>query len=125
MIGKSVKRLKDYFPLVQLLAQKKVKVQQFKSIIRSINSDAVKFICECCKNVISTSYVSSLPHKKRKSLLRAITPYKTVIKSLCKKRKNYNKNKTLINQKGYGFLIPILTTIIPLIASLIAKRTKK
>ena len=75
--------------------------------------------------MILSSFVSSLNAKKRKSLLAVITPYKQIIKSLCKKRKNYQKNKASIIQYGYGFIIPILATVIPLISSLIANRVKK
>ena len=119
-----VKRLRTYFPLVQLLAKKRLSFEQFKSIIHSINPDAVKFICECCRNSISTGFVSSLNGNKKRSFLKVITPHKKLIKSLCRRRKNYTRSKKPIIQRGYGFLIPLLATILPMISSLIKNRTK-
>ena len=121
----TVKRLERYFPLVKLLAKKKFSIDEFKSIIHSLDNDTVKFICECCRNVISKRYLTTLKPAKKRKFIRLVTPHKSLLKSICRKRKNYLINKRTISQKGYGLIIPILSTVLPLIFSLLRKRREK
>ena len=121
----TVKRLERYFPLVKLLAKKKFSIDEFKSIIHSLDNDTVKFICECCRNVISKRYLTTLKPAKKRNFIRLVTPHKSLLKSICRKRKNYLINKRTISQKGYGLIIPILSTVLPLIFSLLRKQREK
>ena len=57
--------------------------------------------------------------KQEEHIVEKILPYKRAIKYLCKKGKKLNTRKKLIIQKGYGFLFPILSVIIPLVTSLL------
>ena len=121
----TVKRLERYFPFVKLLVKRKLSIDEFKSLIRSLDNDAVKFICECCRNVISKRYVSTLNPNKKRILIKLLSPHKSFLRSICRKRKNYVVNKKPIIQRGYGLIIPILSTVLPLIFSLLRKRREK
>ena len=116
MTGRS---FKTYLPLLKFLTKKQISKENFVSIISCLDESAIKFLCECVHNAISFKYVSKLERNKRSTLLRKILPYKRAIKYLCKKGKKLNTRKNLIIQKGYGFLFPILSAIIPLVTSLL------
>ena len=116
MTGRS---FKTYLPLLKFLTKKRISKKNFVSIISYLDERAIKFLCECVHNAISFRYVSKLDRKKRNMLLKKILPYKRVIKYICKKSKKLNKRKKLIIQKGYGFLFPLLSLVIPLISSLL------
>ena len=121
----TVKRLERYFPLVKLLAKKKFSIDEFKSIIHSLDNDTVKFICECCRNVISKRYLTTLKPAMKRNFIRLVTPHKSLLKYICRKRNNYLVNKWTISRKGYGLIIPILSTVLPLIFLLLRKRREK
>jgi len=117
----SNKNLEKYLPLIELLHRKKISRKCFVSLFESFNDETIKFICECVQNAISRQHFSQLKLKKRNLLMKKIKPYKSILKKLCKTSKCYKKHKQIIIQEGYGVLFPILSTIIPLITSLIAK----
>ena len=119
------KRFYKYYPLIRLLIRKKLTLLEFQSIIRSFSDDTIKFICECCRNAISTCFVESLNCKQKSKLVKSITTYEKEIKAVCRKKKHFRKSRKIFLQKGYGFIFPILSAIIPLISSLISKRAKK
>ena len=114
------KNLNKYLPLLQLLTRKHFTRESFNAIIQSLDDKAIKFICECIQNAISVQHISRLNKRKKKCFLKKIIPSRCVLKYLCKKAKKYTRHRKLIVQKGYGFLVPILSTIIPLITSLLA-----
>ena len=116
MTGRS---FKTYLPLLKFLTKKRISKENFVSIISCLDEGTIKFLCECVHNAISFKYVSKLERNKRSTLLRKILPYKRAIKYLCKKGKKLNTRKKLIIQKGYEFLFPILSVIIPLVTSLL------
>ena len=115
---------KKYLPLLNLLTRKQLSKECYMSLISSLNDKPIKFICECIHNAISLRYISKLHKKKKKRFLNKILPYKKIIKNLCKKRKGFGPCRGLIAQKGYGFIIPILSAIIPLISSLLTSPQK-
>ena len=100
----TVKRLERYFPLVKLLAKKKFSIDEFKSIIHSLDNDTVKFICECCRNVISKRYLTTLKPAKKRKFIRLVTPHKSLLKSICRKRKITSWIKERLVKKGTGWL---------------------
>ena len=53
--------------------------------------------------------------------MKKIIPHKQFLKTLSKRCKSYKLRKQMIAQKGYGILFPILSSIIPLITSLLSK----
>ena len=111
-----------YLPLLELLTRKHISRKCFASVINSLDDKSIKFICECIHNAISLRYISTLNRKQKSTLLKKILPNKRIIKHLCKKPKRYSSHKNIIAQKGYGFIIPILSAIVPLISSLLGKR---
>ena len=111
-----------YVPLLKFLTQKKISRKCFKSLIQSLDEKAIKFLCECIQNAISIKYISRLNGKKKSSFLKSILPNKKILKHLCKKCTNYKGHRKIIAQKGYGFILPVLSAIVPLITSLLAQR---
>lgn len=118
----TIPSFKKYLPLLELLTRKQISRKCFMSVINSLDDKSIKFICECIHNAISLKYISTLNNKQKSSLLKKILPNKRIIKHLCKKAKRYNSHKKIIAQKGYGFIIPILSAIVPLISSLLGQR---
>lgn len=118
----SKKSLHKYLPLIKLLTEKQIPRKSFECLIQSLDLRAIKFLCECIQNAISVKHISRLNGKKKTSFLNAILPNKKVLKTLCQKRKNYKGHRKIIAQKGYGFILPILSAIVPLITSLLARR---
>lgn len=95
--------------------------EYFTGVIQSLDDAAIKFICECVKNVISVNFFSYLNPKQKHKFLGQIEPNRKLILHLCKRKNSYKPHRKIIAQKGYGFIIPILTAVLPLIASLLAK----
>ena len=117
----SKKSLRKYLPLIKLLTEKQIPRKSFECLIQNLDEQAIKFICECVQNAISVKHISSLNGKKKTSFLNLILPNKKLLKDLCEKHKNYKKHRKIITQKGSGFILPILSAVIPLIASLLAR----
>ena len=118
----TITKFKKYLPLVELLTRRHISQKSFISIINSLDDKSIKFICECINNEISLRYISTLDRKQKSTLLKKILPNKRIIKRLCKKATQYRSHKKIIAQKGHGFIIPLLSAIIPLISSLLSKR---
>ena len=114
--------LKKYLPLIRLLSRKNLTREFFTAVVQSLDEPAIKFLCECVKNSTSTQYLSQLDEKKKKGFLKKILPNRKILKRLCRKVKHYSQHKNLLIQKGYGIIIPILSAVAPLIASLLASR---
>lgn len=114
--------LKKYLPLIKFLTKKHISRECFVSLINSLDDNTIKFLCECIQNAISSRFVSGLNKTEKGKLLKKNLPNKRIIKRLCKKGNKFASNKKIIAQKGYGFIIPILSAVIPLITSLLAKR---
>ncbi len=117
----TITNFKKYLPLLELLTKNRISRKCFISLINSLDDKTIKFICECVNNAISLRHISTLNRKQKSVLLRKILPNKRVIKHLCKKAKRYRSHKKIIAQKGYGFIIPLISAIIPLISSLLSK----
>ena len=117
----SKKSLRKYLPLIKLLTEKQIPRKSFECLIQNLDERAIKFICECVQNAISVKHISSLNGKKKSSFLNAILPNRKLLKNLCEKHKNYKRHRKIIAQKGHGFILPVLSTIIPLITSLLTQ----
>ena len=117
----SKKSLRKYLPLIKLLTEKQIPRKSFECLIQNLDEKAIKFICECVQNAISVKHISSLNGKKKTSFLNLILPNKKQLKDLCEKHKNYKKHRKIIAQKGSGFILPVLSAVIPLITSLLAR----
>ena len=117
----SKKSLRKYLPLIKLLTEKQIPRKSFECLIQNLDEKAIKFICECVQNAISVKHISNLKGKKKTSFLNEILPNKKSLKLLCEKHKNYKRHRKIISQKGHGFILPVLSAIIPLITSLLAR----
>ena len=117
----SKKSLRKCLPLIKLLTEKQIPRKSFECLIQNLDEKAIKFICECVQNAISVKHISSLNGKKKTSFLNLILPNKKLLKDLCEKHKNYKKHRKIIAQKGSGFILPVLSAVIPLITSLLAR----
>ena len=117
----SKKSLRKYLPLIKLLTEKQIPRKSFECLIQNLDEKAIKFICECVQNAISVKHISSLNGKKKTSFLNLILPNKKLLKDLFEKHKTYKKHRKIIAQKGSGFILPVLSAVIPLITSLLAR----
>ena len=117
----SKKSLRKYLPLIKLLTEKQIPRKSFECLIQNLDAKAIKFICECVQNAISVKHISNLKGKKKTSFLNEILLNKKSLKLLCEKHKNYKRHRKIISQKGHGFILPVLSAIISLITSLLAR----
>ena len=115
------KDVSKYLSLIRVITSIGGDRNQFCSLIQCLDEKSIKFLCECVKNGISKKQVLNLPPNERRQFLRLITPYKSLLKKICRKSKFYNMNKKRLIQKGAGFFIPLLSALIPLMTSLIPK----
>ena len=114
--------VRKYFNLIQFLSSKKIEKKSFQAVINSLDNNTLKFLCECIRNAISKTYVSRLRENKRRLFLKKIYPHKNILKRLTRKVKKYSNRKRIIVQYGYGFMVPILSTLIPLIYELVSHK---
>ena len=117
----SKKSLQKYLPLIKFLTEKPIPRKSFECLIQNLDERAIKFICECVQNAISVKHISSLNGKKKSSFLNAILPNRKLLKKLCEKHKPYKRHRKIIAQKGHGFILSVLSAIISLITSLLAR----
>jgi hypothetical protein len=87
-----------------------------KCIISNCDKGLVNDICECILKVLKGN-IKLTAYSKRQ-----LKKYKTVIRTLIDKRRTPSTIKRLIIQKG-GFLLPLLTAILPTLASLIFRKS--
>ena len=108
-------RLKKHASTLKLLHKAKPSLR--KPIISNGNNELIRCICECALNVLQGHAPISQQHKncfsRHKKGLRKLTDRKVSL-----------KNKQKIFQKG-GFLGPLLSAVIPTVASLIAGLASK
>lgn len=116
MQKKDIPRYLSLIDILNLIGRDKNK---FGALINSLDEKSIKFLCECVKNGISKTHVSNLPSGKKSFLLKIITPHKKLLKKICQKSKRYTHAKKQLIQKGSGFFIPLLSTLLPIITSLI------
>jgi hypothetical protein len=87
-----------------------------KGIISNCDKYLVNDICECILNVLKGN-IKLIACSKRK-----LKKYKTVLRTLIDKSRPLSTKKRLIIQKG-GFLLPLLTAVLPTLASLIFRKS--
>jgi hypothetical protein len=83
-----------------------------KAIVSHCDKELVKSICECALNVLSGN-LDLTDCAKRK-----LRKHKLVLRQVADKRVPLSSKKRLIVQKG-GFLLPLLTAVLPALASYI------
>jgi len=105
-----MKRIKSNFHHLQVL--KTAKPQLRKAIIKNCSSELVKTISECVLNVLRNNLQLTACQKKR------LQKFKGPLRALADNRVSISSKKRLLNQRG-GFLVPLLSVILPAITSLI------
>ena len=85
------KQLHKYAKLLKFLKTKCNNQQNFEILIDCFDDKTIKFLCEVVKNGISKDHVSNLPTKQRNILLKTVIPCKRLLKSICKRTKQYGK----------------------------------
>ena len=91
-------------------AQPKVR----KAIVSNCNKEQVNSICECVLNVLNGKIKLSGCDKRK------LQKHKAILSKVADKRVPVSSKKKLIVQRG-GFLLPLLSAVLPTIASLIFK----
>jgi len=104
-----MKRIKSNYHHLQVL--KTAKLQLRKAIIKNCNSELVISISYCVLNVLNNNLKLTACQKKR------LRKFKVLLRALGDKRVSISTKKGLINQRG--FLVPLLSAILPTVASLI------
>ena len=105
-----MKRVKENYHTLQVLKNAKPKLR--KAIISAGSKELIDSINECDLNVL----VGNVPLFT--CLRRKLQKYKLALRRLADKRVRHSAKKRLLIQKG-GFLLPLLTSILPIIASVI------
>src|SRR5215468_6682682 len=108
-----MKRIKSNLSTLKLLKTAEPKFR--KAIISKCGPDLLRCISEVCLNVLRDNVPLSSSSKKK------LKKYKGQIRKVASKRVSTAKKKKLINQKG-GFLLPLLSTVLPVIASMLFNR---
>lgn len=123
MVSKNKAKFTKYLYLLQLL-QKNCKGdcgEKYKKIISYLDEETLNFLAECIRNILAPQTISAVcSKKKRKQIVSKVIPHKKVIKTVIKKNLPFKKRKKFI-QNGGAWFLPLITSIIPLISSLISK----
>ena len=116
------KSLKRNIPIVKTLHKclRKHNAEDFKDIVKCLNDDCIKFLCECVRNVCDVKVFNNLPEQCKKKIRKSSHPYKNDLKKILKPHTSMYKKRKII-QYGSGWFLPLLTTVIPMITSLFTK----
>lgn len=106
-----MKRIRLNLHTLQALKNASPKLR--KAILKSADKELILSIVECAYNVLNGNCTLSKCNKRK------LKKFKKVLRSLCKKS-SIKKKQKLIIQKG-GFLIPLLSAVLPTLVSLITK----
>lgn len=102
-------RLRRNFALLKTLTRSSPKIR--KVILQECPPDLIQAICEICMNLLKGNIpITQCQHHKLKR-------YKETIRQMACRKDGVRKKKKLLNQKG-GFLLPLLTTVLPMVADL-------
>jgi hypothetical protein len=109
------KRVRDYLPVLALLASKKLKPHVKSTILDCAALQEV--LCLCALNILKGRVSLSAAHK------RNLKKYKKTLIAISSKHCNRKRRRVYLSQKG-GFLgallAPLLTTLAPPIISTIS-----
>lgn len=102
-------RLRRNFALLKTLTRSSPKIR--KVILQQCSPNFIQSVCEICMNLLKGNIpVTECQHKKLKR-------YREKIRQMASRREGVRKKRKLITQKG-GFLLPLLTTVLPIVADL-------
>jgi len=109
-----MKRIKSSFYKLHVLKDAKPKLR--KAIISNCDKELIHTISECALNVLRGNVNLTDCQKKR------LRKFKGSLRTVVDKRVPLSRKKRLINQSG-GFLIPLISAVLPTLASLIYNLT--
>ncbi len=109
-------RLRKNIDLLKVLSKAKPKLRQ--AILKNLDSDTVRCICECAHNVLNGNL--KLTPKQRKDLLK----HRKALRQLASKSGSLTTKKQVIVQKG-GLVGAILGPLLAVAASLLAEKWMK
>jgi hypothetical protein len=104
------KRIRSQFHLLQVLKSAKPKLR--KVILQEADRDLILAIVECVLNVLNGNC------KLRKCIKRKLCKHKHLLRRLVDRSERIKAKRKRIIQKG-GFLIPLLSTVLSGLTSLI------
>ena len=107
-----MKRIKSNYHALHVLKTANPKLR--KAILQNANRELILSIVECALNVLNGNCKISECTKRK------LGKHKSVLRDLCTKA-SVDKKKRLIIQKG-GFLIPLLSAVLPSLISLFTKK---
>ena len=107
-----MKRIKSNYHALHVLKTADPKLR--KAILKNANSELILSIVECALNVLNGNCKISECTKRK------LGKHKKVLRDFCKKA-SISKKRKLVIQKG-GFLIPLLSAILPSLISLFTKK---
>ena len=85
-----------------------------KSILKNLDRKSICLICEICLNILK----KNVPLKP--ATLNSLKRHKHIIKKLSDKKITLKRKKIILNQRGSGFILPLLFSVItPLLSKLI------
>ena len=111
-----MRRIKSNFHKLHTLKDAQPKLR--KAIISKYDKDLVNCVSECTLNLLHGNV--KLSDCARKKLRK----YRRQLRTFVERRVSLARKKKLIIQRG-GFLVPLLTAVLPTLASLIYDSLKK
>ena len=111
-----MRQIKSTYHTLQVLKIARPKLR--KAIISNSNKDLLNSINECILNIVKRKY-SVTRFAKRK-----LKKHKSNLRSLADKRLPLTTKKRIIVKRG-GFLLPLLTAVLPTLASIVFRTRDK
>ena len=111
-----MKRIKSKFYKLHTLKDAQPKLR--KAIISNYDKDLVNSVCECALNLLHDNV------KLSDCTRRKLRKYRRQLRTFVDRRLPLARKKMLIIQRR-GFLVPLLTAVLPTLASLIYDGLKK
>lgn len=121
MKNKTLEKLNKFLYLLQVLKKScrgKDCHKKFHNLVSFLDEKSLQFLAECVRNSLSPNTVERIPSKKRARLISVIKPHKKEIKEIIKPKISIKRKRDIL-QRGSGWFLPLLSTVIPLISSLV------
>lgn len=111
------KKIEENIKFLQML--KNLKKENMKILFNFLNDSSIELVSEMCYNVLfNTNLFKERKHLNK--LKRHLKHYKQPISILAKKSTSCKrKRKILCNQKGEGLITGLISSVLPLLISLI------
>lgn len=113
-IMNSKKRMRLFFPEMQVLFKGDEKLN--RAILRHSNDELIKFLAECCYNVLEGEVPLSPSRKKQ------LRKYRQLLRKIIDARVTVPQKRKIIIQSGNGFIAALIPAVIGAVASLLSSR---